>query len=81
MTISITDPAVEAAIRQRVQSGAFEDAEDVIRRALALQDLAEQHNALSPEITAMTIDELFAPLHGLNIDFERNPSTSRPLDL
>ena len=34
MTIHITKPEVEALINQRLQSGAFKDAEDVILQAL-----------------------------------------------
>jgi len=34
MTIQITKPEVEALINQRLQSGAFKDAEDVILQAL-----------------------------------------------
>jgi hypothetical protein len=34
MTIQITKPEVEALINQRLQSGAFRDAEDVILQAL-----------------------------------------------
>jgi Arc/MetJ-type ribon-helix-helix transcriptional regulator len=34
MTIRITRPEVEALINQRLQSGAFKDAEDVILQAL-----------------------------------------------
>ena len=34
MTIEITRPEVESLIHQRLQSGAFVDAEDVILRAL-----------------------------------------------
>jgi Arc/MetJ-type ribon-helix-helix transcriptional regulator len=34
MTIQITKPEVEALINQRLQSGAFKDAEDVILHAL-----------------------------------------------
>ena len=34
MTIEITRPEIESLIRQRLQSGAFTDAEDVILRAL-----------------------------------------------
>jgi hypothetical protein len=30
---------------------------------------------------AKDIVELFAPLQGLNLDFGRNPSTGRPIDL
>ena len=34
MTIEITRPEIEALIRQRIQSGAFASAEDVILQAL-----------------------------------------------
>jgi Arc/MetJ-type ribon-helix-helix transcriptional regulator len=34
MTIHITRPEVEAIINERLQSGAFQDAEDVILQAL-----------------------------------------------
>ncbi|MFN7921818.1 MAG: hypothetical protein U0Q16_17085 [Bryobacteraceae bacterium] len=34
MTIQITSPEVEALIRQRMQSGAFNSPEDLIREAL-----------------------------------------------
>ena len=34
MTIQITKPEVEALIKQRLQSGVFKDAEDVILQAL-----------------------------------------------
>jgi hypothetical protein len=81
MTISITDPAVEAAIRERVQSGAFADAEDVVRSALAPESPGEGLKPQSSDVEALTIDELFAPLRGLNIEFGRNPSTSRPTSL
>jgi plasmid stability protein len=30
---------------------------------------------------AKNIEELFAPLRALNLDFSRNPSTARPVDL
>jgi hypothetical protein len=34
MTIEITKPEVEALIKERLQTGAFKDAEDVILQAL-----------------------------------------------
>jgi hypothetical protein len=38
--------------------------------------------ALQPEAPPeKDIEELFAPLRGLNLDFSRNPSTGRPVDL
>jgi hypothetical protein len=77
MTIQITSPEVEAIIEQRLQSGTFRDAEDVILKALQSSP-AETPNSAPP---AKDIVELFAPLRGLNLDFRRNPSTGRPVEL
>jgi hypothetical protein len=75
MTIEITKPEVEAMINERLESGAFKDAEDVILQAL-------QSSLPAPPVEpppAKDIVELFAPLRGLNLDFSRNPSTRRPV--
>ena len=78
MTIQITKPEVEEMINQRLQSGAFKDAEDVILQALqSSSPTAPLPNAPPTK----DILELFAPLRGLNLDFGRNPSTGRPVDL
>ena len=77
MTIQITRPEVEALINQRLQSGAFRDAEDVILQALQ----SSPPTTLPDAPPAKDIVELFAPLRGLNLDFGRNPSTGRPVDL
>jgi hypothetical protein len=78
MTIRITRPEVEALINQRLQSGAFRNAEDVILQALQ----SSPPTAPLPDAPpAKDIVELFAPLRGLNLDFGRNPSTGRPVDL
>jgi hypothetical protein len=77
MTIEITKPEIEALINQRLRTGAFKDAEDVILQAL-------QSSLSSPPLDlppAKDIVEMFAPLRGLNLDFSRNPSTGRPIDL
>ena len=81
MTIQITRPEVEALINQRLQGGGFKDAEDVILRAL--QALPPEPSTAPPTGAAPTkdIEELFAPLRGLNLEFSRNPSTGRPIDL
>ena len=75
MTIQITSPEAEALINQRLQSGAFKDAEDVFLQAL--------RSSIPPasDVPAKDIEELFAPLRGLNLDFSRNPSNGRPIDL
>jgi hypothetical protein len=78
MTIQITKPEVEDLINQRLQSGAFKDAEDVILQALQSSPPATPLPDAPP---AKDIVELFAPLRGLNLDFGRNPSTGRPVDL
>ena len=78
MTIQITSPEVEALINHRLQSGAFRDAEDVILQALQ----SSQPPAPLPDAPpAKDIVELFEPLRDLNLDFGRNPSTGRPVDL
>ena len=78
MTIQITRPEVEALINQRLQSGAFRNAEDVILQALQCSPPTAPLLDAPP---AKDIVELFAPLRGLNLDFGRNPSTGRPVDL
>jgi hypothetical protein len=78
MTIQITKPEVEEMINQRLQSGAFKDAEDVILQAMQSSSPTAPLSSAPP---AKDIVELFAPLRGLNLDFGRNPSTGRPVDL
>lgn len=78
MNIQITRPEIEALINQRLQSGAFKNAEDVILQALQSAPPAPPPPDAPP---AKDIVELFAPLRGLNLDFGRNPSTGRPVEL
>jgi hypothetical protein len=84
MTIQITRPEVEALINQRLQSGAFKDAEDVILQALQSSPpqapTAQQSDAAHPH---RSLEEVFEAVRGLadDIDFTRNPSTGRPVDL
>ena len=66
MTIQITDPEVEALINQRLKSGRFKDAEDVILQAL------HASGARSPESQQHrreAIDRLmaFGKKHGLSL--------------
>ena len=78
MNIQITRPEVEALINQRLQSGAFTDVEDVILQALQSSPPTTPLPEAPPN---KDIAELFAPLRGLNLDFGRNPSSGRPVDL
>jgi hypothetical protein len=83
MTIQITKPEVEALINQRLQTGTFKDAEDVVWQAL--QSLPPQAVATPPKSAepAKNMVDLFAPLRGLNIDFEsdRSKDTGRDINL
>ena len=76
MTIQITRPEVEALINQRLQSGAFKNAEDVILQALRSVQTQTQSDA--PPVKSS--EELFAPLRGLNLDFRScGPNSDAPL--
>jgi hypothetical protein len=67
MTIQITRPEVEALINQRLQSGAFKDAEDVILQALKSSETETQG---SDENRREAINRLmaFGKKHGLSLD-------------
>ena len=79
MIIEITRPEVEAFIIERLASGAYRDAEDVIVHALQLSAPETLRQPESPP--AKDIVELFAPLRGLDLEFSRSSSAGRPLDL
>jgi hypothetical protein len=79
MTIQITKLEVEALINQRLESAAFQDVEDVILQAL--QDSSPKPLTRVNGSQAQDIEQLFAPLRGLNLDFSRNPSTGRLVKL
>jgi len=80
MTIQITRPEVEVLINKHLQSGGFRDAEDVILQALRTSSLKPP--TTPPEASPpKDIEELFVPMRGLNLEFIRNPSTGRPVDL
>ncbi len=83
MTIQITRPEVEALINQRLQAGGFKDAEDVVLQALRSSPPGAA-TTLPPDASeAKNMFELFAPLRGLNIDFEadRSKDAGRDIDL
>jgi hypothetical protein len=82
MTIQITKPEVEALINQRLQTGGFKDAEDVVWQALQSSP-SKTTIPSSDAAAAKDMVELFAPLRGLNIDFEsdRSKDTGRDINL
>jgi hypothetical protein len=77
-TIEITKLEVEALINQRLKSGALKDAEEVI-----LQALQSSPPPLPEEQSSVSLLEVFEKIRGRadDIDFSRNPSTGRPVDL
>jgi hypothetical protein len=81
MTIHITKPEVEALINQRLQTGGFKNAEDVVLHALQCSSPTAARTAEPAGIAVKDVTELFAPLRGLNLDFGRNPSNGRPINL
>jgi Arc/MetJ-type ribon-helix-helix transcriptional regulator len=80
MNIRITKPEVEELINHRLQTGKFKDAEDVVFQALQALPAMEAAALHSGPLTK-DIVELFAPLRGLNLEFDRNPSKGRSVDL
>jgi hypothetical protein len=85
MTIEIHSPEAEAIIRPRM-SASGSNAEDVIIEAL-MSSLAAEASAFvaaaQKPLLQKTLVELCDPARGLmdDIDFNRNPSAARPLDL
>ncbi len=82
MILEIQKPETAALIDWHLQNGDFRDLDDLLTRALAgLRKSPVSH----PDVQSMNLVELFAPVRGLfadgELDFSRNPSTSRPLDL
>ncbi len=85
MTIEIHRPELEALIRERMSSGAFETVEDVIMEALKASTLIETPASNKPRRSAgrKSLAQLFAdsPFKGLEIDFQRDPDHGRDVRL
>jgi Arc/MetJ-type ribon-helix-helix transcriptional regulator len=79
MNIEIQKPELVQRVHAHIQTGQFHDADDLIEKALDALD--EKIPALAVAQPQKDIEQLFAPLRGLNLDFGRNPSTGRPVDL
>jgi hypothetical protein len=78
MTIDIHQPEIEALILQRLESGEFQDVEDVLLHALRASE--------TPARTGQELIDACAKVSGILTDeeidtlFSRNPSGSRPVD-
>jgi len=77
MNLEIQKPELVQRVNAQIQSRHLHDADELIEQALDALD-EKSPTAAAP---AKDIEELFAPLRGLNLDFSRNQSTGRPVDL
>jgi len=78
MTLTIDLPAEQTAALAATARAHGLSVEQYARQVLKN---AIEAAALQPEAPAKSVEELFAPLRGLNLDFSRNPSTGRPVEL
>ena len=77
-------PDQEAKIQDAVQQGLIRNAEELLDVGLeSLRDRLEKRIANKTKLPARrkSLVALFAPLRGLDLDFSRNRSTGRPVDL
>jgi Arc/MetJ-type ribon-helix-helix transcriptional regulator len=85
MNLEIHKPELVQRVNAQIQSGHFHDADELIEKALdalegktsAPASAAERRRAAGRK----SLVEVFAPLRGMNLDFSRNKSASRPVDL
>ncbi len=71
MVIEIQNPDIESLIRERINSGAFHNAEDVVGHAL--WHTSTIPSPPKPRVPRRSLATLFAesPFRGLEIDFDR----------
>jgi hypothetical protein len=66
MTIQITKPEIEALINHRLETGGFEDAEDVILQALKSSE-PEPHRIEDERLAAIERLKTFGQTHRLSL--------------
>jgi hypothetical protein len=83
MTIEIHRPELEALIRERMKSGAFQNIEDVLMDALKSSPEGTPPARRRRPEGRKSLAQLFAesPFKGLDIDFERDPDAGRDVNL
>ena len=77
MTIELK-PEQERILQEALRQGRFHSVEEALDQAL--QSIVPGTEA-KPKAGKKSLVELFAPLRGLDLDFSRNPSTGRPVEL
>lgn len=91
MTIEITRPETEELIRQCLQTGQFNDVDELLVEALGALQGKDSGGPVATPTNAehrkreghMGLVEVCAMVKGLtdDLDFSRNPSTGRPVSL
>ena len=84
MNIEIHKPELVQRLNAHIQTGQFQDSDELIEKALDALDEkappvmspAERRRAAGRK----SLVELFAPLRGMDLDFSRGTSTARPVD-
>jgi Arc/MetJ-type ribon-helix-helix transcriptional regulator len=86
MKLEIHNPELVQRVQARIQSGQYQNTDELIEKAL---DALEEKTPMPKSAVAArrraagrkSLVEVFAPLRGMNLDFTRNKSARRPLDL
>jgi hypothetical protein len=85
MNLEIHKPELLQRVNAQIQSRHLNDADELIEQALDALDEKSPAPASAVErrraAGRKSLVEVFAPLRGLNLDFSRNQSTGRPVDL
>jgi hypothetical protein len=86
MNLQIHKPELVQRVSAYLRTGQFNNTDELIERALD----ALEGKTPAPKLSAVerrraagrkSLVEVFAPLRGMNLDFTRNKSASRPVDL
>ena len=82
MIIEIHKPELESLIRERMESGGFQDVEDVLMQALKSSATREQPTA-TPRTPKKSFGQflLESPLRDSGLRLERQKDYPRPIDL
>jgi Arc/MetJ-type ribon-helix-helix transcriptional regulator len=85
MTLEIHKPELVQRVNAQIQSGHFHDADEFIEKALDALEVKPPATVSAMErrraAGRKSLVEVFAPLRGMNLDFSRNKSAGRPVDL
>jgi hypothetical protein len=85
MNLEIHKPELMQRVNAEIQIRHLHDADELLEQALDALDEKSPAPASAAERRRASgrksLVEVFAPLRGMNLDFSRNKSASRPVDL